>query len=224
MTCTSTLQDRLQDEVPEVIADLAKAGITLWMLTGDKEETAVQIGHSCNLVDPETELIVITKCENKAQFELRLGQAFSAAQDMYHDAEPCNGDTNRGPVDRRASAIQIQIDSLTLKMQCMMENLHAKSAEAINWFSRGTMNMNRENMRYLDGSRKVALVIDGPSLEFMDMKNTEQRQMLLQVGLVCRSVIGCRLTPIQKQQLVNIVKVGADYRLPYVSRRAYSPF
>ena len=68
MTCTLTLQDRLQVEVPEVIADLAKAGITLWMLTGDKEETAVQIGHSCNLVDPETELLVITKCENKDSY------------------------------------------------------------------------------------------------------------------------------------------------------------
>ena len=35
---------RLQDEVPEVIADLARAGIVLWMLTGDKEETAINIG------------------------------------------------------------------------------------------------------------------------------------------------------------------------------------
>ena len=43
---------RLQDEVPEVIADLARAGIVLWMLTGDKEETAINIGMSHNnLID-----------------------------------------------------------------------------------------------------------------------------------------------------------------------------
>ena len=46
----TAIEDRLQDEVPEVLADLAAAGITLWMLTGDKEETAINIGYSCNLL------------------------------------------------------------------------------------------------------------------------------------------------------------------------------
>ena len=32
----TAIEDRLQDEVPEVIADLAKAGIIVWMLTGGK--------------------------------------------------------------------------------------------------------------------------------------------------------------------------------------------
>ena len=30
--------------MPETIADLARAGIKLWVLTGDKEETAISIG------------------------------------------------------------------------------------------------------------------------------------------------------------------------------------
>lgn len=46
----TAIEDCLQDEVPEVIADLAKAGIVLWMLTGDKVETAINIGRSCNLL------------------------------------------------------------------------------------------------------------------------------------------------------------------------------
>ena len=39
--------------VPECIAELAKAGINIWVLTGDKEETAINIAVACNLVLPK---------------------------------------------------------------------------------------------------------------------------------------------------------------------------
>jgi len=50
----TAIEDCLQDEVPEVIADLATAGIVLWMLTGDKVETAINIARSCNLLLTDT--------------------------------------------------------------------------------------------------------------------------------------------------------------------------
>lgn len=59
----TAIEDRLQDNVPEVIADLAKGGITLWMLTGDKEETAVNIGRSCELVLPNSKLFMLCGLE-----------------------------------------------------------------------------------------------------------------------------------------------------------------
>lgn len=37
----TAIEDRLQDGVPETIADLKKAGIKVWVVTGDKLETAV---------------------------------------------------------------------------------------------------------------------------------------------------------------------------------------
>lgn len=37
----TAIEDKLQDGVPEAIADLKKAGIKIWVLTGDKLETAV---------------------------------------------------------------------------------------------------------------------------------------------------------------------------------------
>jgi P-type E1-E2 ATPase len=40
----------LQDGVPETIFKLAKAGIKIWVLTGDKQETAINIGFSCKLL------------------------------------------------------------------------------------------------------------------------------------------------------------------------------
>lgn len=55
----TAIEDRLQEGVPNSIALLAMAGIKLWVLTGDKVETAVNIGYSCNLLDNNMELITI---------------------------------------------------------------------------------------------------------------------------------------------------------------------
>ena len=52
----SALEDKLQDRVPETIQDLHIAGIKIWMLTGDKLETAENIGHLCNLLDRNTKI------------------------------------------------------------------------------------------------------------------------------------------------------------------------
>ncbi|KAI9768961.1 MAG: hypothetical protein M1840_004557 [Geoglossum simile] len=54
----TAIEDRLQDGVPETIALLGDAGIKLWVLTGDKVETAINIGFSCNLLDNNMDLIV----------------------------------------------------------------------------------------------------------------------------------------------------------------------
>ncbi|XP_054163939.1 phospholipid-transporting ATPase VD-like [Oppia nitens] len=43
------IEDSLQERVPEVIANLRLAGIVVWVLTGDKVETAVNIAYSCEL-------------------------------------------------------------------------------------------------------------------------------------------------------------------------------
>jgi phospholipid-translocating ATPase len=39
----TAIEDRLQDGVPETIADLKRAGIKVWVATGDKLETAIGI-------------------------------------------------------------------------------------------------------------------------------------------------------------------------------------
>lgn len=55
----TAIEDRLQDGVPESISTLAQAGIKLWVLTGDKVETAINIGFSCNLLGNDMELLVV---------------------------------------------------------------------------------------------------------------------------------------------------------------------
>ncbi|OWB54686.1 hypothetical protein B5S28_g539 [[Candida] boidinii] len=55
----TAIEDRLQDGVPESISILAKAGLKIWVLTGDKVETAINIGFSCNLLETGMDLLVI---------------------------------------------------------------------------------------------------------------------------------------------------------------------
>jgi phospholipid-transporting ATPase len=147
----TAIEDRLQDEVPEVIADLAKAGIVLWMLTGDKEETAINIGHSCNLLQPDTKEFFLTRINDKEEYNSQLLRVADEVEQA-----------------RLTRVVDLQ---------------NGESAA------------------------EIALVMDGPSFKYFDELNKTHRAKLLQIGKACRSVIACRLTPVQKQQLVNLIKV-----------------
>ncbi|OTF71789.1 phospholipid-transporting ATPase IA-like protein, partial [Euroglyphus maynei] len=46
----TAIEDKLQEGVPETIEILMRAGINIWMLTGDKLETATNISYSCRLL------------------------------------------------------------------------------------------------------------------------------------------------------------------------------
>merc|ERR1719503_296387 len=47
----TAIEDKLQDNVASTIVDMRKAGIKLWVLTGDKLETAKAIGFSTKVLD-----------------------------------------------------------------------------------------------------------------------------------------------------------------------------
>ena len=145
----TAVEDRLQDEVPEVIADLAKAGIVLWMLTGDKQETAISIGTSCNLLTRNTKTLFLSGIRNEDEFEFRL-------QEMVDDI--------------RVNFVPGQ--GYKLNERCI----------------------------------ELGLIMDGPSFGFFHEDDINQRRNLMLVCQSCRSVIACRLTPIQKQALVHLVK------------------
>lgn len=67
----TAIEDRLQDGVPESIYILGKAGVKLWVLTGDKVETAINIGFSCNLLGNDMDLLVL-KCDLLAEEQKRF--------------------------------------------------------------------------------------------------------------------------------------------------------
>lgn len=55
----TAIEDRLQDGVPEAIESLRQAGIKVWVLTGDKQETAISISVSCKLLTADMQQIII---------------------------------------------------------------------------------------------------------------------------------------------------------------------
>ncbi|KAL9303666.1 hypothetical protein ACSQ67_020929 [Phaseolus vulgaris] len=53
------IEDKLQEGVPEAIECIREAGIKVWVLTGDKQETAISIGLSCKLLNGDMQQIII---------------------------------------------------------------------------------------------------------------------------------------------------------------------
>lgn len=48
---STAIEDRLQDEVADTIRFMKRTGIKVWVLTGDKVETAINIGFSAGLLE-----------------------------------------------------------------------------------------------------------------------------------------------------------------------------
>ena len=96
----TAIEDKLQQGVPAAIETLLDAGIRIWMITGDKQETAINIAVSCNLVkhvdslmiinvgdtdDPETrvaELMADAESRIRAMYERETGVAVDDLEDI----------------------------------------------------------------------------------------------------------------------------------------------
>uniref|UniRef100_A0AC35FPV8 P-type ATPase C-terminal domain-containing protein n=1 Tax=Panagrolaimus sp. PS1159 TaxID=55785 RepID=A0AC35FPV8_9BILA len=77
----TAIEDRLQDGVEETISSLRKAGIQIWVLTGDKKDTAINIAKSCQLFDSQTEICACNTEEdliNLLSFPGKYNVAFSS--------------------------------------------------------------------------------------------------------------------------------------------------
>uniref|UniRef100_A0A672ZL40 Phospholipid-transporting ATPase n=1 Tax=Sphaeramia orbicularis TaxID=375764 RepID=A0A672ZL40_9TELE len=136
----TAIEDRLQAGVPETIATLMRADIKIWVLTGDKQETAINIGHSCyscRLVTHGMSLIIV----------------------------------NEDSLDATRATLTAHCSSLGDSLR-------------------------KEN--------ELALIIDGQTLKYA--LSFELRQAFLDLALSCKAVICCRVSPLQKSEIVDMVK------------------
>ncbi|KAJ3027913.1 hypothetical protein HK097_006063, partial [Rhizophlyctis rosea] len=69
----TAIEDKLQEGVPECVDTLSKAGIKVWVLTGDKMETAINIGFACNLLKRDMTIIVV-RSGDLEETERQLGE------------------------------------------------------------------------------------------------------------------------------------------------------
>lgn len=77
----TAIEDKLQDGVPETIHTLQDAGIKVWVLTGDRQETAINIGMSCKLLSEDMNLLIINE-ESKEDTKVNMEEKLSALHDQ----------------------------------------------------------------------------------------------------------------------------------------------
>ncbi|XP_043106554.1 phospholipid-transporting ATPase ID [Puntigrus tetrazona] len=156
----SAVEDKLQDGVPQTIEQLAKADIKIWVLTGDKQETAENIGYSCNMLREEMKEIFVVAANTAEEVREEL---VNARKKM----SPESGDDP--PIEK--------------------SRLLGKKSQVV------------EDEK-VDG--EYGLVINGHSLAFALQKDMQLE--LLRTACMCQTVICCRVTPLQKAQVVELVK------------------
>ncbi|XP_058150160.1 probable phospholipid-transporting ATPase IM [Dasypus novemcinctus] len=158
----TAVEDELQEGVIETITSLSLANIKIWILTGDKQETAINIGYACNvLTDEMNEVFIIagnTAVEVREELrkakETLFGQSrsFPNGQLVYEKKQ------------------QMELDSIV--------------EETI--------------------TGEYALVINGHSLAHA--LESDAKNDLLELACMCKTVVCCRVTPLQKAQVVELVK------------------
>lgn len=113
----TAIEDKLQGGVPDTITLLARAGIKLWVLTGDKVETAINIGFSCNLLDNGMDLIVFkTDDESLENTEAELDKHLATFNMTGSDEELQTAKKDHEP-PKPTHAIIIDGDALKLVLK-----------------------------------------------------------------------------------------------------------
>ncbi len=194
------IEDKLQALVPEAIASLQEAGIKVWVLTGDKQETAINIGYSSQLISPEMEVIILNAysmvslmgghwklrsftsipCTFAWQDEcraelLKIKQKLLNREDVLNDSEDSDLSNNSPPL---------------YSLQARLIRLRKYSVQCTS---------------VLDGrGSQKTLVVDGATL--LHALDPNLKKLFLEVAEKFKSVLCCRSTPLQKvwwQLLVN---------------------
>lgn len=106
----TAIEDRLQDGVPDTIHTLQTAGIKVWVLTGDRQETAINIGMSCKLISEDMSLLIINE-EN----------ADATRANLQKKMEAVKSQANAGDIE--TLALIIDGKSLTFALEKDMEKL-----------------------------------------------------------------------------------------------------
>jgi len=175
----TAIEDRLQDGVPEAIADLKRAGIKVWVATGDKLETAIAIGRSTNLISSDANIIIVRASPRRSvqdQMSIALQRYFSDAADEIKT--PGIPDAGEADVERSVPLQRINTG--------ITDIVGVGNGERAGGF---------------------VLVIDGGAL--LEAFSTEENEdTLLRLGIKCDGVICCRVSPLQKALVVRLVKDG----------------
>ena len=89
----TAIEDKLQQGVPEAIDKLRRAKIKLWMLTGDKLQTAVNIGHSCRLIKDYSSITILDRSAGDIQHRIAATTLEITSESVAHSVVVIDGQT-----------------------------------------------------------------------------------------------------------------------------------
>lgn len=110
----TAIEDKLQDGVPETIAALLEAKIKLWVLTGDKQETAINIGYSCRLLQQGMDLIIM----NEDSLDSTRTSITAHTSNMFAAASSSSSSTSSEGQMRKDAALIIDGKTLKYALSC----------------------------------------------------------------------------------------------------------
>nr|GAT54067.1 phospholipid-translocating ATPase [Mycena chlorophos] len=174
----TAIEDKLQDGVPETIADLKRAGIKIWVATGDKLETAIAIGKSTNLITPDSNIIIIRGGNDRGR---TISQQMQFAIDTYFS------------------------DSEVSRPRRSTSGHEGETEYPLQRVDTGVTSIVGEHNGERPGG--FVLVIDGTAL-LHAFDGAANKALLLKLGTMCDGVICCRVSPLQKALVVRLVKDG----------------
>jgi len=94
LTGSTAIEDRLQQGVPEAISHIREAGIKIWVLTGDKLETAINIGYSSSLLDANQKIFIVDGTSfSKLSEQLTSSQIFGQEKEEKKNAVILSGES-----------------------------------------------------------------------------------------------------------------------------------
>jgi magnesium-transporting ATPase (P-type) len=216
--CTA-IEDALQQGVPHAISDLLKAGIRVWMLTGDKSETAIQIGKSCNLIpSPSVEYRGSASAGNAggAAIASEGGEATAVtirnvaggAPSSAHDVTFFNANSSLlPPTPADASPTQI----FTIKASTELELSAQLRALASALGEKNVLGIGSPLATSTDGGiagPRFSIVVDGIATLNLLLNHYPYNETFASLSTSPRvvSVLCCRCTPQQKASIVRLLK------------------
>ncbi|KAM4635236.1 phospholipid-transporting ATPase IC [Polymixia lowei] len=181
MIGATAIEDKLQDGVPQTIAKLAKADIKIWVLTGDKKETAENIGYSCELLTDDMQLHYGEDVNEK----LRIRQA------NRRNEPPAFGRNKKKP--QEPFFTQPGKNALIITGGWLNEILYEKKKKR-----------RRLRLRRLGKRPPPTTPQDGQPVD--DLEKELRQVDFVDMACECEAVICCRVTPKQKANVVSLVK------------------
>ena len=209
----TVVEDKLQDKVPETIKELRTAGIKIWVLTGDKLDTAENIGYSCNLLSKEQKLFILKNISNDNDKNVKddpygeMTKFFIDFQDFIRNlVKKYNLESKYFFHKTKYGSIDNNFNGSSLSSENDNQNFEEISPKK----SRSTDSqiIDLESFQYLRDKNLLepfSIIIEAPILEGL-FKDNEWTYNFLHIAYYSNTVICCRVSPSQKSQVVKKIK------------------